>query len=100
VLLLFGKQKEADKYDYLVCFFVHFFACPKKRTKEKTANHLVRLKADCPVFLEMTGSLKTRCAQTSQTPVSVISVVLGGVKWQKHEKRLLFVSFTNPFIAF
>jgi len=21
-------------------FYVHFFACPKKRTKEKTADHL------------------------------------------------------------
>jgi len=32
------------------------------------------------VLLEMTGSLKTRSAQTVQAPFSVISVVLGCVK--------------------
>jgi hypothetical protein len=32
-------------------------------------------------LLELTGSLKTRYAQTGQTPVSAYSVVLGCVKW-------------------
>ena len=46
---------------------------------------------DYPALLETTGSLKTRYAQTGQTPVSVVSVVLGCVKW--HFKKLLFLYF-------
>ncbi len=35
----------------------------------------------CPALLETTGSLETRSAQTCQTPISVVSLVLGCVKW-------------------
>jgi len=39
--------------------------------------------ADFPVLLESSGSLKTRCVQTPQTPFPDVSAVRGCVKWQK-----------------
>ena len=56
---------------------VHFFACPKKRTKERAPVFLVPPKAGCPALLDAAGALQTRCAQTVQIPFSAASPVLG-----------------------
>ena len=57
---------------------VHFFVCPKKRTKERAPRPLVPPLAGDPALLKADGSLKTRCAQTAQTPFSSASAMLGG----------------------
>jgi len=42
-----------------------------------------------PALHESAGSLKTRFAQTGQTPFSADSLLLGGVKWQKNTDDLM-----------
>ena len=66
--------------------FVHFFACPKKRTKEKAPCVPCPAEGGIPgvyaphgVLLKTAGALQTRCAQTVQIPFSAASPVLGCV---------------------
>ena len=85
---------------YLI-FIIRSFLLAQKRTK-KGNQSLGSAMQNFPALLETTGSLKTRTpllrgAQTGQTPLPVASVVLGGVKWQKTEKTLIFVLSANPF---
>jgi len=72
------------------------FLLAQKRTK-KGSHSLGFALRNSPALLETTGSLKTRYAQTDQTPVSVISAVLGGVKCQYKKEYLLFVLSNDPF---
>jgi hypothetical protein len=65
-------------------FHIRSFLFAQKRTK-KGSQSLGPLLRGYPALLKTTGSLKTRFAQTGQTPVSVVSVVLGGVKWQRQK---------------
>ena len=65
-----------------------FFACPKKTNQQRSGERkgsrsLGQPMADYPALLESAGSLKTRFAQTVQTPYSADSVLLGCVKWHK-----------------
>jgi hypothetical protein len=83
------------------CLYALFFRVQRSEPKKGQPNTW-SAKADCPALLEMTGSLKTRGvytplwgAQTSQTPVSAISAVLGGVKWQKQNNFFCFAY--SPF---
>jgi len=64
--------------------------------KEKTAYHLA---FGCPALLEPAGSLKTRFAQTGQTPFSADSLLLGCVKWlfMKRLKRFKVSSALKTF---
>jgi hypothetical protein len=89
-----GRQFIADCYYFSNHIFVRSFSLfvQRKRTKRKASLSLDPALRDSPALLEMTGSLKTRYAQTGQTPVSVISLVLGYVKW------LLKPYFISPFI--
>jgi hypothetical protein len=57
-------------------------ACPKKTNQQrsgerKDSRSLGPTKRDFPALLESAGSLKTRFAQTVQTPISADSVLLG-----------------------
>jgi hypothetical protein len=65
---------------------VHFFACPKKRTKERAPCVSCPAEGGMPgvyaphgVLLDAAGALQTRCAQTVQIPFSAASPVLGCV---------------------
>jgi hypothetical protein len=70
----------------------HMFLCSfslfaqRKRTKRKGNRSLGPASWNFPAFLEKTGSLKTRFAQTVQTPDSAFSAVLGYVKWSNRNK--------------
>jgi len=87
--------------DHLSCVFI-FFAWPKKTNqKKRQPSTWSRVSSrDCPALLETVGSLKTRTpllgTQKGQTPVSIISVVLVGVKWQ-NTKNILSLLSANPF---
>src|SRR3990167_6781588 len=70
---------------------VHFFACPKKRTKERAPLSLVPPLAGCPALLKAAGMLQTRCAQTVQPPFSAAFPVLGCVP-------MGFLSSPPPFV--
>ena len=74
------------------------FLLAQKRTK-KGSQSLGPALRDCPALLETTGSLKTRCAQTGQTPFSVVSVVLGGVKWHLLDTYIIFICILIQDIA-
>jgi len=52
------------------------FSVQRKRPKRKGTSHL-SANGGFPVLLESAGSLKTRFAQTVQTPFSAVSAVLG-----------------------
>src|SRR3990167_2232500 len=69
---------------------VHFFACPKKRTKESAPVSLVPPLAGCPALLKAAGMLQTRYAQTVQPPFSAAFPVLGGVP--------MGILFPPPFV--
>ena len=67
-------------------FSVHFFACPKKRTKERAPGVPCPAEGGIPgvyaphgVLLNAAGALQTRCAQTVQPPFSAAFPVLGCV---------------------
>jgi len=60
-----------------------FFTCIKKTNQKKVQPITWSRKHDFPAFLETTVSLETRFAQTCQTPISVVSLVLGCVKRQE-----------------
>jgi hypothetical protein len=62
--------------EYRINLFI-FFACPKKTNQKKGHQSFAPLSAGYPVLLDPAGSLKTRFAQTVQTPFSAVSAVLG-----------------------
>jgi hypothetical protein len=66
-----------------------FFACPKKTNQKKGHQSFAPLSAEFPVLLEPAGSLKTRFAQTVQTPFSAVSAVLGCMTMEKAAKLML-----------
>jgi hypothetical protein len=67
---------------------VHFLYLSKENEpKERTAYHLA---CGFPALLQSAGSLKTRFAQTGQTPFSADSLLLGCVKWQKNTEKFKF----------
>jgi len=61
----------------------------RKRTKRKGNRSLGPPLADFPALRKSAGSLKTRFAQTGQTPFTADFVLLGCVKWQKKHCRLM-----------
>ena len=69
-----------------------FFACPKKTNQKKGHQSFAPLSAEFPVLLEPAGSLKTRFAQTVQTPFSAVSAVLGCMTMEKAAKLMLCCS--------
>ncbi|KPK00279.1 MAG: hypothetical protein AMJ60_01890 [Desulfobacterales bacterium SG8_35] len=75
---------------------LYSFLLAQKRIKKGSQSLGFALR-NFPPLLETTGSLKTRYAQTGQTPVSVVSVVLGCVKWQKLKRYILHILFEDPY---
>ena len=77
-------------------FFIHssFLYLHKETNQRNCSRSLGSTASNSPVFLEKPGSLKTRFAQTVQTPFSVFSTVLGGVKWQKAVPGLLLCPYS------
>jgi hypothetical protein len=67
----------------LICSFS--LLAQRKRTKRKGTSHLFAF-GEFPVLLEPAGSLKTRFAQTVQTPFSAVSAVLGCMTMEKYAK--------------
>ena len=64
-------------FDFFLCSFLYLH---KETNQRKCRRSLIPLAAECPALLETTGSLETRFAQTCQTPISVVSLGLSGVK--------------------
>jgi len=62
---------------------------------KRAAVHL-SARGGCPALFEITGSLETRFAQTCQTPISVVSLVLGCVKWHL---KTFFLKIPKTFLG-
>jgi hypothetical protein len=83
---------------YLIFLCSFSLLAQRKRTKRKGSRSLVPLAVEYPAFLETTGSLETRFTQTCQTPISVVSLVLGGVKWRL-KTFYYFKHYKDPFMV-
>jgi hypothetical protein len=77
-----------------------FFACPKKTNQQRSGERkdsltlaVSLLACGFPALLEPAGSLKTRFAQTGQTPFSADSPLLGCVKWHYMKRYKRFKVF-------
>jgi len=79
-------------YLYLKCFlYVHFFACPKKRTKERANNHLA---FGCPALLLKRGRFGKSLA-FRRIAFPLFTALLGCVKYLKI--CFLLILFANYF---
>jgi hypothetical protein len=65
---------------FLTLFIVHFFACPKKRTKERAAVHL-SASGGFPALLTKSRLLEN-VASLVQVAVLLCVALLGCVKWR------------------
>ena len=88
-----------ERARFITCLIVHFFVCPKKRTKERAAYHLFRfqrnslrysLKADASECRTPLGVFIPPCGVFGRGVFLLFSSLLGCVKWlEKHSWQAL-----------